>query len=219
MKFKKVAIILVVPLMIEFLTACCECKDDPFTNYYDYLAYYSHSEMLAYSIDNSGPFSQPPSNDSVNAQAYGIRVLLDRQEVIPEEPQLTARPGSFSLMPSAYAFQCYCPNEVYYEPAEVVDSIRITTLNAFDAFHPAGSDVSSYFLVLRHYGDLQTMEAFVNYIKYFEFDPEDQAIEFKALLMNAPDPDFPDNHGFTIKIFLSDGRVLEAETNEISLIQ
>lgn len=218
MKFKKVAIILLVPLLIEFLTACCDCDNYPFNNYYDHLAYFSHTEMLAYSIDNSGPFSQPPSSDSVSAQAYGIRVLLDRQEVIPEEPQMATLTGSFSLMQTAYAFQCGCPNEIYYEPAEVVESIRITTLNEFDAFHPAGSDVTDYFLVVWHL-NMWTLKQFPDLLNSALFDPEDQTVEFNALLMNAPDPDLPENHGFTMEISLSDGRVLEAETTQITLAQ
>lgn len=218
MRFKKIAIVLMMPLFIELMIACCNCDDYPFNNYYENLAYYSHTEMLAYSIDNSGPFSQLPLNDSVNANAFGIRIILDRQEVIPEEDPHAALYKPISLMQSAYAFSCYCPNEVYFEPADRIDSIHITTINEFDAFHPAGSQVSDYFLV--HWrDDMLTLDQVPDYVTNNRFDPEDKALEINALLMNAPDPDLPETHAFNLEIYLSDGRILQTETDEIILAQ
>jgi len=218
MKIKKITIVLMVPVIIELMIACCNCDDYPFNNYYEHHAFFSHSEMLAYSIDNSGPFSQLPLNDSVNANTYGIRIILDRQEVIPEENQQLALLRSVSLMQSAYAFSCYCPNEVFFEPADWIDSIHITTINEFDAFHPAGSEVSDYFLVLR-WGDMVPLDQLPDYVINTPFDPEDKTLEINALLMNAPDPDLPENHAFNLEIYLSDGRILQTETEEITLAQ
>jgi len=217
MRFRRVAVILMIPLVIELVIACCNCDEYPFTNYYDFTSYYSHTEILAYNIDNSGPFSHLPLNDSVNAEAFGIRVIIDRQEVIPEEASPTAVLKFRGLMQNTYAFDCFCFNEVYYEAKDEVDSVKITSLHEFDAYHPAGSDVSDYFLVLWN-NDMLTLDRFPQYISWTPFDPEDKAIEFNVLLMNIPDPDMPPVHAFNLDIYVSDGRILHAETDELTLI-
>lgn len=208
MKFRKVLLILILPLVLDTIISCCDCPDLPYTNYAQGVMY-SHTGILASPIDNSGPQAKALSSDSVPASAFGIRVIVDRQEV----QRMARRSG---LIQSAYAFSCDCYDERYYIPADTLVSLEIITGNDFDATHPAGSDISEYFLGFDSHS-YRTAEEMLELSIWYNEDFE--ILEFIFLLMNEPDPELGSSHQFTVRLSVSDGRVLEQETDPINLVQ
>jgi hypothetical protein len=98
MKYSKVLILILLPLALDTIISCCDCTDLPYTNYPQGVLY-SHTGILASAVDNSGPQAKAVTTDTVPASAFGIRVIVDRQEV----QRMARRSG---LIQSAYAFEC-----------------------------------------------------------------------------------------------------------------
>ena len=207
MKYSKVLILILLPLALDTIISCCDCTDLPYTNYPQGVLY-SHTGILASAVDNSGPQAKAVTTDTVPASAFGIRVIVDRQEV----QRMARRSG---LIQSAYAFECDCIDERYYIPADTLVSIEIISIYDFDATHPAGSDISAYFLAFDSHSYRTPEEMLELSIWYAE---DFKILEYVFLLMNEPDPLLGSLHQFTVRISTSDGRVLEQETDPINLM-
>jgi len=80
--------------------------------------------------------------DSIQADSFGLYFSSEVSQVAQNNVV------DFSLLPSAYATQCYSSNK---GRKETVVSMQIFTDKTFDAAHPAGSEVSSYFYLDFHY--------------------------------------------------------------------
>lgn len=204
MNFQKVLLILVSPILLELIVACCDC---PATATFSY----TNCSLEIESIDNSGP--SPISTDvgSIRKEAFGLRVRISRSEA------MCKRKSNSLFMSSAYAFSCYCPPAFLYFPEDSIVSIHIETVFDFDMEHPSGSDISSYFQAFRTTEfftipeQIENLHANENTL----IDFTDPTLEFDLLLINPPD--VGTEHQFAVKIELSDGRVLEEKSQIIQL--
>lgn len=224
MRTTRILILLMIPLIIEAVIACCNCNENTFTNYSTYW-YYTNNDMLVSNIDNSGPAPVAAQSDSVSKCAYGIRVVIDRVELeqdptseyswraLPMPKKTQYREG---LIQSAYAMEeCWCEEERILMAADTMVSLEVISNNYFDSGHPAGSDIQDLFRIFYHDNLFQTSDI-TNISVWDYYDPDDEIILVLNLLLMQE----PENSGlndFTVRITLSDGRLFEQST-QITLI-
>jgi hypothetical protein len=96
-------------------------------------------------------------------------------------------------------------------------SIKIFTLNDFDAQHSGNSDITDYFKIAHSYLSVEKYVASMQYT-YGEYNTtlSDTSLKTDLLLMNAPTTN--NKQQFTVQVELSDGRILEQQTPEIELL-
>jgi hypothetical protein len=203
LKINKILSILLLLLLVELITACCNCIEP--TSYY-----YTNCSLTVKNLDNSGPEPVVAHSDTLLKNAYGIRVTVSRFE-----NTCITKVNGFSFIQSAYAFDCFCPPEVQYLALDSIASIEIKTINDFDAEHLANSNISDYFYVFGGNEFTPIVESIAN-LETTLYDFENPTLEFDLLLMSPPTAGT--RHQFEVLIGLSDGRVLTAQTGYIELI-
>jgi hypothetical protein len=201
MKAKRVIFIMLFPLIADLVVSCCNCLEPV-------IKLYTHKTILVSNLDNSG--SQPviTTSNSVVKTGYGIRVQLNREKTVSNGKQ-----GALFIQ-SAYAFDCDCPPVNQLLPKDSVTSIKIFTLNDFDATHSANADISDYFKVYRFFS-FSTIKDYLKNSKSTLYEDSELELTLDLLLMTAPSINA--QHKFKVQITLSDGRVLEQETSQIQL--
>ena len=206
---------LLVPIA-SALFYSCRCPDIEIQ-----YRYFSHKTLFLRNLDNSG--ARPVESESLqlNKNAFGIRLVLEREVVYSTTtPPLNRRKQANSiLIQSAYALSFWCP-AFFYSAKDKVESIKIFTMNDFDNQRLANSDITDLFRVARSFS---TIENFVANIQY-SFDSESESIferwirELSVDLLLMTPPTASNKHQFEIQVALSDGRVLKSQTTEIELI-
>lgn len=93
-------------------------------------------------------------------------------------------------------------------------TLEIFSNNDFDASHPKNTDLSSYFKV-KISNNLNTITEYIKYINKF-YQTSSNPFYWGTFLQVAPT--LNKKHKFRLKMTLSDGRILEAETTEVELI-
>ena len=202
---------LLVPIA-SALFYSCRCPDIQ-TQYW----YFSHKTLFLRNLDNRG--AQPVESEALqfNKNAFGIRLVLEREVVSAALPRRQAR--SILIQP-AYALSWECPPESIYFANDKVESIKIFTMNDFDNQRLANSDITDLFRVARSFS---TVEDFVANMRYdyasdftSRFERWVRELKIDILLMTPPTAN--NKHQFEIQVALSDGRVLKQQTTEIELI-
>lgn len=199
MNLRKVLIILLIPLLAELMVACCDCEE-PYSNFY------SHVLLNISNLDYSGAQLVISSDGRVPAAAYGIRLQIARQQ----NDQPLAMLSSPVFISRAHAISCDCPPPLEILPLDSITDIRIITLEDFDDAYPAMSDVSDLFRVFQHFNYL-ILDQFLEQTTWTLYYDQDYLLELNCLLMQPPTR--KGHHRFRVQLLLSDGRILEQETN------
>ncbi|MFT6718716.1 MAG: hypothetical protein ACJAY8_001112, partial [Sphingobacteriales bacterium] len=97
MRINKVILLLVIPLMVELMVACCFCFPTMSFNY-------SNCSLEIQNLDNRGEKAIVSESNSFSKQAFGIRVLIQR-----ERNACTVIGNNSIFFKSAYASSCECP--------------------------------------------------------------------------------------------------------------
>jgi hypothetical protein len=203
MRINKILSILLLLMLIELIAACCNCVEP--TSYY-----YTNCSFTLKNLDNTGAEPVVAYSDTISKNAYGIRITVSRIE-----NTCSTKLNGFSLIQSAYAFDCFCPPEVQYLALDSIASLEIKTINDFDAEHPANSDISNYFSVFKG-NEFTPVNEYITNLETTLFDLENSTLEFDLLLMSPPTAGT--RHQFEVIIGLSDGRILTAQTGYLELI-
>lgn len=188
--------------MFELLVACCDCYEPMYFNY-------TNCSMSVSNLDNTGSKPVVTQSNTISKEAYGIRVEINRNENICK-----VKPNHSIVFQSAYAMSCDCPPELQYLPLDSITDIKLISLNDFDSEHLANADVSNYFYIS---GGNQ----FTEISKFIENDYSvlynftNPGLEFDLLLMFPPT--LGTEHQFTVEVELSDGRILNVQTEVLEL--
>jgi hypothetical protein len=210
MKLKKVVFILIMPFVAEVIIACCSCPRDRGN-------VYTHDYLVVNHVDNSGIEPRSTYAEDVSKHSYGIGLVVSRNIFSMKEDYTP------SVFQAAQA-SCDCPPDRGIVPADAIKTIEVFSEHDFDVDHPAQSDVSNYFRVLDSSG-LMTIQDFISYgysdgtpreSRWTMWSTEDRNLTITLLLMEPPE--MGTSHKFNVRIMLTDGRSLEAETTSINLI-
>jgi hypothetical protein len=210
MNLKKVVFILILPFLAEVIIACCSCPRERGN-------VYTHDYLLINHIDNSGIEPRSTYSEEVNKYSYGIGLVVSRKVFSMKDD---FSPSVFQVVQAS----CECPPDRGIVPADAIKTIEVFSIYDFDADHPAQSDVSDYFRVLDS-GGLMTIQDFLSNgysdaapreTRWTMWNTEDRNLKITLLLMKAPE--MGASHKFDVRMKLSDGRSLEAETTLVELI-
>ena len=198
MNYKKLFVILMIPIAVNLFIGCCDCMESIFFDY-------TNCSISVENLDNSGPELLVSSANSISKEAFGLRVGIKTKQ------DLCQKYSEPLFMNSAYAFRCDClPPEVYH-PLDSIASVKIITLLNFDSSHFSNDDVSEYFSILNS-TEFVPMGDYINTQPYEYYDLEDSNLSLDLLLMTPPTEN--SEHQFEVQVELTDGRVLR-ETSEL----
>jgi hypothetical protein len=196
-KYKVLLILLALPLLDVFY-ACCNCNDNVEEKFY------INSGFSLKNIDNSGEEPLESASENINKQAYGIRLHVNRQSlsfIKTEKYQPLFSQG-------AYAFSCDCLPDVTYDHTEKVESIKIITLNDFNADKLANSDITEYFKTHKLYKDVSELIKSLNY----DFEYKLKGTEYFDLLLMVPPAEANVQHQFKVVITFENKQPIELLT-------
>lgn len=171
-KYIVLLIILTLPLLDVFY-ACCNCNDNVEEKFY------INSGFLLTNIDNSGAEPLESASENINKRAYGMRLTVNRESL----SLLKKQNNQFLFSQSAYAMSCDCPADVTYDPKYKAESIKIITLNDFNADKPTNSDITEYFKIRKGYKDVIDLVKSLNYNFAYKLEETEY---FDLLLMTPP---------------------------------
>ena len=207
---KKIITILTLPLIASVVISCCDCLTPTI------FGSYSNCGLSVLSLDNSGATPVVTTTNQIPKRAYGLRISIEQSE-----NKCVSKIYPSFFISSAYAFGCDCPPSHKYSPLEVIESIKISTLNDFDANHLKNKDVSAYFFE-KQAGSFTKIDNYVKKLKdqsilfkNSRWSSYDNSTTFDLLLMTAPT--IGTEHQFEVTITLSDKRVLNAKTELVNL--
>jgi hypothetical protein len=136
--WRKCALMAVFYYLLLLANACCHCAPER-TRFYTSEGIVA--QPIQFEILGDTAFSYTAVlKDSVARLNYGLNIQFDTKETV------YAQFAFKGLISSAYACKC---GPDYYSPRDTLKSIRIFTLKDFDASHPAGSEISEYFKLLK----------------------------------------------------------------------
>lgn len=194
---KKITLVFLIAISTQLIIACCDC---PEPHKYQYKFEY----LSAFNLDNSEANSVI-SESPIPRNAYGIKLQIGLRE-------LSLNRNPFFLFSQANAMCCFCGPDTTITPRDTITSLTITTTNRFDDNHPAGSDVTTLFKVLR-YGNYVSIDSVIarpdTYFKRTE-------IEFMELYLFTP-PGLAGEYSFKVDLLLSNDTHLSAITKSINL--
>lgn len=200
----RVLLLLTVPFMLRVLAACSidGCEDAG-------IYQYSHKSFEVSAIDNSGSQPVVVTSGEVVERAFGIRLSVDRDQIAS-----IFQHSDFSFFTPLSATDC---EPAHYIAEDSIVTLKVYTVEDFDAEHGAGSDVSEYFRFFHH----SYYVALDDYIGVFGaetiINTGDLEKEIDLLLMTVPE--LNTTHQFKVQVVLSDGRVFEETTPTIDLVE
>lgn len=196
-KYIVLLIILALPLLDVFY-ACCNC--DTITEE----KFYTNSGFSLKNIDNSGSEPLETTSESINKKAYGIRLQVNRQSLS------FLKKDSYQPLFSqgAYAMSCDCLPEVTYDHTDKVESIKIITLNDFNADKSANSEITEYFKTQKKYLDVNEVIKGLNY----DFDYLLKETEYFDLLLMIQPLETNVQHQFKVVITFENKQPVELIT-------
>ena len=202
MTFKKIILLLLFPFIVNLIVSCCNCLGS-------LIHHYTNKTLLVSNLDNSGQEPREISSGSVFKKAYGIRVKLTREKIACiDKPKIM-------LGQPAYAYGCRCDPADQFLPNDSIAAIQVITLTDFNSSHPANTAISTYFKVYANYY-FRTLDEFVKNTDASFTEEKELQLTLDLLLMTPPDSNGP--HQFKVQIVLSDGRILEQDTQTIDFI-
>lgn len=198
MKLKKVVFLLLAPILVEMLIACCECNEPP---PYDFV----YNDFSIINIDNSGKEPVESVESEIAKNAYGIRLKFTTLLA-------TTTPHFGPLfLSSAMANDC-CPPP--YESRDRIKSLKIISLYDFDDSHKAGADVSAYFKIYQNSSYAPVTDIVEDNELLYNSFVDKKNIYQDILLMTAPT--FPLQQ-FRVKIAFLNGKEQFQTTTFVNL--
>jgi len=181
--------------LLETLLIACNCPEIA-------LLRYTNERLTILNLDNTGAQPQLSGLGSVNKNAYGIRINIERRLV-------AAVLGNRHLGNNAYATTKRCFT-AEYNPVVNIENVRIITLHDFDATHPAGADLSAYFKQVKS-GKFADLEKIYEVNSQVFYDNILMPLEADILLVKAPG--ISGLQAFVVEARLSDGTLLSDTTS------
>lgn len=166
-------------------------------------------------LDNTGSSPQTTTSDTVAAQAFGLRLLLnymDEAGICQINPMETV-----SFFPGCYAMGNNGKTSYYYVPENPIDSLFIYSTEDFDASHPAGTDLTAFFSIFKSYSYFLPMDYLggERRILFENMALQPKREEVNLLLMKQPENS--GNHQFTIRIYTRNGELFQQTLPSITL--
>lgn len=187
---------------------CCDCIEPVLKNY-------SNLSMTLGNLDNSGEKPIITNSKTVPKNAYGIGVSFQRELVACSKKSFP------TFFQSAYAFSCNCPPELQIMAKDSITAVKIFTVYDFDDSHSARSDISDYFKVYK-YNSFVSIAEYLNSMNDYIYSGwtlyDESELEFEVTLLLMTTPKIDKTNKFKVQVTLSDGRVLEQDTDEIDFI-
>lgn len=180
--------------LLETLLIACNCPEPGSLRY-------ANEQLTAINLDNAAVAPRVSDSDSVNKNAYGIRINIERTLV-------AATQGHWDFGNSAYANRREC-FAAEYHPASAIETIRIITLHDFDATHQAGADLSAYFKQVKS-GKFSELESLYDVAAQVFYGNILMPLEADVLLIKAPE--YTGIHAFVVEAYLQDGTVMKDTT-------
>ncbi len=181
---------------IHSLTCCSSCCGD---------SRCVSSELVSievHHLDNGGPQPVPIVSDSISAFSYAIEVNYHGR-ALEGLCSNFFRDVARSFSNPGMAFSC--ARDVYLSP-DTIQQVLIYSTTDFDPTHPAGTDLSEYFI-----------EKTITAVLPSSFDQPywPEILEVRFLLFTAPITQ--SQHRFLIDVHLTNGRILSDSTEQIVL--
>ncbi|MFT6323384.1 MAG: hypothetical protein ACJAWO_000936 [Halieaceae bacterium] len=124
---------------------------------------------------------------------------------------LTLAKPSFNLFPMAYALSC--ESEGYRGLKNAVSLIEITSNQDFDSTHLAGTSLNDLFLMELYNSEKTFVPITASNMKLI-FNLAQYSLEQRLIITTKPDS--LTAHLFTIKMYISNGRFLNATSPEVT---
>ncbi|RZK40473.1 MAG: DUF5034 domain-containing protein [Pedobacter sp.] len=198
---KKIFIVFAFVLVTQIIAGCVDCNCGPIQTFYT-----TTKSLFVNNIDSTLPEPMITNSSIINAKNYGFKINLRSDRVALKNQKV-----NWGFIQAAYA--CSCAENVY-KSKESILTLEIFSNNDFDANHPKNTDLSSYFKV-KISQNLNTMPEYVKYINRL-YQTSSNPFYWGIFLQTSPS--LSKKHQFKIRMTLSDGRILEAETTEVELI-
>ncbi|GAB3428158.1 DUF5034 domain-containing protein [Niabella aquatica] len=199
--------------------SCCKCDEVDLK----YTSTFKELELT--SLDNSGKDTVPVINNTVNKNAYALKLtLISEAGMIANKP---CRPFSLFIT-DANAMSCGCNTSQKYIPTDSVGAVSIISLEPFDDTTPANADVTDRFRYYdRYQGSYIKVNDLINSDRQGLFYPgyyykQDDAMPVTRLksaitIMLMEPPAISGAHRFKMVILLKSGLRMEQTTSALTL--
>jgi len=167
----------------------CDC--DPENDSKSYCVSVNHTYVIAY---NNNGIEPVPARES---EVYGAALVLELN--FDKNIAVCYKKKSNPYVKEAFAMSCR-PFD-YYKIADSITHITISADKAYDADHPAGTELNEYF-------KMPDIEEFNN------------AYDHTSKMMYAiKGPDESGTYVYTMKVLLADGTFIEASTEPVNILK
>jgi hypothetical protein len=198
---KKIFVVFSLALILQLISGCVDCNCGPVSK-----IHFTKKSFTLKNLDASLPQPMVSSAAIIASANYGMQIQLLTENLAVRKQNI-----NWGLMQTAQA--CSCP-EISFIAKEDITSIAIFSNNDFDASHPKNTDLSLYFKVKKP----NLMVTIADYLKNLKDYSYLASTAFYEGVFLQVSPTLNKKHKFRIKMTLSDGRILEAETTEVELI-
>ncbi len=197
---KKIFFVFALTLISQLIAGCVDCNCDPIRT-----VYFSKKNLSLKNMDASLPDPMLTNALIISSENYGIQFQLLTEQIASTKPRI-----KWGLIQTAHA--CKCAEDTRIAKEDIL-SVEIFSNNDFDASHPKNTDLSLYFKAKR----LNSKISIAEYIKTLkDFDYLSIGAFNEGVFLQVK-PSIGKKHKFKVRIYLSDGRILEAETTEVEL--
>ncbi len=197
---RKVFFVFLIAIVSQTIAGCVDCNCGPIKK-----IYFTRKGLSLKNMNSSLPQPMVTDTGIIASANYGIQVRLQIEHLTVRKQQI-----NWGLIQTAQA--CKCAGDDFI-PKEDIASVEIFSTNDFDATHPKNTDLSLYFKV-RNY---KVTTPIAEHIKRLKDSNYIARSAFYDGVFLQTGPTASKKHKFTIRITLSDGRILEAETSEVEL--
>ena len=197
---KKVLFVFVIALVSQTIAGCVDCNCGPIKK-----IYFTRKGLSLKNMNSSLPHPMVTDTGIISSANYGIHVRLLIEHLAVRKQHI-----NWGLIQTAQA--CSCAEDDFI-PKEGITSVEIFSNNDFDATHPKNTDLSLYFKV-KNYKVTTPIAEHIKRLKESSYIAR-EAFYDGVFLQNGPTGS--KKHKFRVRITLSDGRILEAETSEVEL--
>jgi hypothetical protein len=198
---KKIFIVFALALSMQLISGCMDCNCGPVKS-----ILYTKNGLTLSNLDSSLPEPMITKEAKIASSKFGIRMQVQTKDLAFRKPKL-----KFGLIATANA--CKCATDDFVAKEDIA-ALQIFSNNDFDISHPKDTDLSLYFNV-KTYNSLISVKDYIQQLK--NTTEASSAVFYRGLFLQTA-PTLSKKHKFRLKITLSDGRILEAETTEVELI-
>ena len=202
-------------VIINIFQSCwfnCNCTDETL--------YFSLNTVEVENVDNSNTYPVSTGENEMHGAAVAFRVVLRDSSETDYYFHYAAllnknMPRAGVGIQQANAWSCDCP--IYFMPSESVDQIEIITTFDINTELSAGEDVVNFFLAETRTFPMDGLYAAIDEVVSFLYTSptENAAVDFNIFLQPRVENTMAE---FTINVYLSNGKVLTAKTNTITIV-